>query len=159
MNNDEDNEIINSSPFLYSNQPSQSEMKQIRNRNRRSLPAQIHRRSSTLPVFDLTSASPHNRNLSLRLSSSPQNQSSINQKSLLNYLSRELIENSEEKSNYSNENLNDEQLLSNLSSNINEINIEKINKTSDYDSGESPNSSDYNSDTDKLQLKVVKLQK
>ena len=29
------------------------------------------------------------------------------------------------------------------------------NKTSDYDSGESPNSSDYNSDTDKLQLKVI----
>jgi hypothetical protein len=29
------------------------------------------------------------------------------------------------------------------------------NRTSDYDSGESPNSSDYNSDTDKLQLKVI----
>ena len=29
-----------------------------------------------------------------------------------------------------------------------------VNKTSDYDSGESPNNSDYNSDTDKLHLKV-----
>jgi len=32
-------------------------------------------------------------------------------------------------------------------------NISNPSKTSDYDSGESPNSSDYNSDTDKLQLK------
>ena len=39
-------------------------------------------------------------------------------------------------------------------SNNNKINISKAAKTSDYDSCESPNSSDYNSDTDKLLLKV-----
>ena len=41
------------------------------------------------------------------------------------------------------------------SDNIKTTNATANNKTSDYDSGESPNSSDYNSDTDKLQLKVI----
>lgn len=36
---------------------------------------------------------------------------------------------------------------------INESLVKNADKTSDYDSGESPNSSDYNSDTDKLQNK------
>lgn len=34
-------------------------------------------------------------------------------------------------------------------------NVSSQNKTSDYESGESPTNSDYNSDTDKLQLKVL----
>lgn len=39
------------------------------------------------------------------------------------------------------------------------ISCNQNNKTSDYESGESPTNSDYNSDTDKLQLKVIKIYK
>ena len=51
---------------------------------------------------------------------------------------------------------NDESDVNSLNSSIEQTSScnKSNNKTSDYDSGESPNSSDYNSDTDKLQLKV-----
>lgn len=60
------------------------------------------------------------------------------------FLSKQTDEN---RNSYDDEDEDNAIMSSNIASNQ--------NRTSDYDSGESPNSSDYNSDTDKLQLKVI----
>ena len=168
LDNLDDNEANNSSPFQFQSTSSNEMIKHIRHRNRRSLPAiQINRRTSSIfayPLFDQPPLnSTRNRSLSLRIPSSNLTTSSSctnttngtiqnNQNSLLNYLSRQLIEHSAA-DRKSNENLNEDEQISSLP------NTELSNKTSDYESGESPNSSDYNSDTDKLQLKVKSLLK
>jgi hypothetical protein len=65
-------------------------------------------------------------------------------------------ENNLTKTNYEDKNVQNDNENANFNNN-NKINTSKAAKTSDYDSCESPNSSDYNSDTDKLQLKVKTL--
>jgi hypothetical protein len=65
-------------------------------------------------------------------------------------------ENDSAKNSYEEKNVQKDSVNTSCNSN-NKINISKAAKTSDYDSCESPNSSDYNSDTDKLLLKVNDL--
>lgn len=142
-----------------------------KNRNRRSLPA----RSPSLAWSSTTttaSGMPNFENVSSKQRSSSLKISGfINQNLLLNScsMSKETLNDEnmsshsiniqskpdqfKTKSNYDDE---DEETTaaSSLISNASNVN----NRTSDYDSGESPNSSDYNSDTDKLQLKDLQYQ-
>ena len=109
---------------------------------------------SNSPLFDFKSQKPTDTLYSIQSQKlEANNQFKLKQVPLVSK-----IENEETSKTKLNRSYDDEEDETNpiVSANINIIaNQSKI--TSDYDSGESPNSSDYNSDTDKLHLQVRRI--
>jgi hypothetical protein len=161
---DEDEENKNSKK--HSNEISHS-FKPVKCRNRKSLPTQIYKRISTwstttsatgLPIIELLPA--RHRSLNLKANFFNQNEKlkdDVDNQKSDSYLSvqEEICTENLEKEN----NEETKILLDNLAKRKSYDDYgEKINnckntcKTSDYDSAESPNNSDYNSDTDKLNI-------